>query len=807
MAHPSGYLIPSMFQRRLALLTMLGGLVMLALGMQITRLTLVEGEMWRARAEAVLEQTRLIPTVRGRIVDRHGRVLAQDKPSFDVAVAYPVISGQWAYAQARRTAARESSETWRRLTGEEREALIAQYRQPFDAQVDSMWQVLADLGHLSREDLAGRVQETRDKVERIAQSVNRRRIEAYRQEYGGDVPASAAARPVVEQVTAHPLIFDIDDSARLTLERFTALAHNAAGGAAGGSGSGAAGGAAGGTGGSSGAGGADASAMSAVWRHVRIDRSRDRQYPLESMTLVIDRTTFPAPLRNEQPTEVRLDGLANHLLGEMRTIWEEDTVGRRDDSGNIIRPGRPMRSTDEHGRAVTDMGGYLPGDQTGRWGIEQAMERELRGLRGRVIEHLDTQQEERLEPVPGQDVQLSIDLQLQARIQALMSHEMGLTQLQPWHRRFEENEPATNSKLGDNLNSAAIVLEIATGQVLAAVSNPTFTRQQLRDDPQQVWGDGLNRSWMNRIVALPYEPGSTVKPMVLAAAVTAGRVAPHQTIECQGHLDPGHPGRYRCWIYKTYNRTHGPLAGPEALARSCNIFFYTLGRRLGAAPVVTWYSRFGLGTATGCGLPEEMPGDLPDIALANQRNTGFEDADAVQMGIGQGPVRWTVIQAASAYAALARGGYYLQPTFVASVGGVAVSPEGRDLGLDPRGIDMALKGLDEAANEDYGTAHHLSGLSREKTFNVPDVLVRAKSGTADAAPQRIDSDGDGRITGNDRIVRTGDHSWVIAIVQQPGAPRPQYVVAVVVEYAGSGGAVAGPIANQIIRALRIEGYL
>ncbi len=787
--HPFRHVIPSMFHRRLTMLALLGGFVMVALGMQITRLTLVEGEMWRSRAEAVLEQTRLIPTVRGRILDRQGRVLAQDKPSFDVAVSYPVLNGQWAYKQARRAAARANSEVWRKLTVEQREALIARYRQPYDAQVETMWQVLADLGHVSRQDLADRAESTRDKVERIAQSVARRRLAARREEFGPDIPVSTAQRPVAEQLASHAMLLDIDDSARLTIERFIALAYNAN------------------SGNTASSVGTNASDVSTVWREVGIERSRDRQYPLTEMTLVLDRANFPGPLQDAQPIDVRVSGLATHLLGEMRTIWEEDVNGRRDEAGNVITPGRPMRRTDDHGQTITDLGGYLPGDQIGRWGIEQTMENTLRGLRGRIITHLDTQQEERLEPLPGRDVRLSIDVQLQARIQALMAPEFGLTRLQPWHRRFDENEPATNSKLGDQLNSAAIVMEVATGQVLAAVSNPTFTYEQLRDHPEEVWGDQLNRTWLNRVVAMPYEPGSTVKPLVLSAAVTEGRIAPGQTITCNGYLDPGHPGRYRCWIFKSYHRTHGPLAGPEAIARSCNVFFYTLGRRLGAALLVQWYGRFGLGAVTNCGLLEEMPGDLPDLSLANQRNSGFEDADAVQMGIGQGPMRWTVIQAASAYAAIARGGYYLQPTFVAEAGGEPVRQEGRDMGLDPRGVDMALRGLYEAANEDYGTAHHLSGLSREKTFNVEGVVVRAKSGTADAAPQRVDSDGDGRITGNDRIVRTGDHSWVIAMVGKEGDDRPRYIVAVVVEYAGSGGAVAGPIANQIIHALRIEGYL
>ena len=247
-----------------------------------------------------------------------------------------------------------------------------------------------------------------------------------------------------------------------------------------------------------------------------------------------------------------------------------------------------------------------------------------------------------------------------------------------------------------------------------------------------------------------------------------------------------------------FGATHGSLSGAESIARSCNIFYYTLGRRLGPDGIVDWYRKLGLGEALRVGLAEGVDGDLPDP------DRRLAVADAMFMGIGQGPVRWTPLQAANAYATLVRRGRRLDPVMVAGPSREKRIDE--DLGLDPGAVAEALKGLYEAANEDYGTAHHLSLLGREPIFNIEGVKVYGKSGTAEAVPLRVDGNGDGRITTDDPIRRAGDHAWFIGLAEREYADRPGYIVAVVVEYAGSGGAVAGPIANQVMHALRAEGY-
>ena len=121
---------------------------------------------------------------------------------------------------------------------------------------------------------------------------------------------------------------------------------------------------------------------------------------------------------------------------------------------------------------------------------------------------------------------------------------------------------------------------------------------------------------------------------------------------------------------------------------------------------------------------------------------------------------------------------------------------------------LALSGLEDAVSQPYGTAHHLTlGAGRgEPIFNVPGVRVAAKAGTAQAPPWRYDLNGDGDLTSDERI--TGlDHAWVVALVGDQAGHGWKYAIAVLVEYGGSGGRVAGPIANQVVHALRAEGYL
>ena len=763
------HLVTSMFHRPLLPFLSAAGLVVCAISFQLLRLTVVQGAAYRREAEKVLNARSFLPTARGRIFDRRMRTLARDVPTYEIAIDYSVLSGRWARLQAERAASR-ATPRWSELDDVTRRSLIERYREPFDEQIQRMWQAIAAITNTTEQDLELRRSSIIHRVNTVAASVTaarQSRAEATRAEpvYRGDVEI-----PVLEETLDHAVIDDVSGEAMVELQAMI----------------------------DAGSQGDTATNAQAVWRHVSVRPAKKRVLPLETMTVMVDRSTFPGPLRSDEPAEVTVTGVGMHIVGAIRPVYRED-----------VEP-RPFHRSTQGGQEVIDLYGYRSGDKTGSFGIERSQEKRLRGRRGMVIRNLETNAVTETPPIAGQDVVLSVDIQLQARIAALMDPALGLMQVQPWHSS-EEDAP-----IGRPLYGAAVVLDVAQGQVLAAVSTPSMDLRAMREDAQAYYEDRdnlIHQPWLNRAVAAMYPPGSTVKPMVLTAAITDRRLGLHEAIGCQGHLYPDRPDRFRCWIFNMFDTTHDivaghPLQGDEAIARSCNIFFYTLGQRLGARDVTKWYERFGLGRTHQSGLPEEIPGSVPPLSQAGNPNAAvFSRDNGILMAIGQGPVAWTPLQAAGVYAALERGGHYVSPTFL-------LNPEPpfaqahHDLGLNPRAVDLAMRGLRDATQEIYGTGHHLSRLDRELIFNIDGVEVAGKSGTADPGDLRwVDFNRNNKVDPGERMKAPNDHAWFVGLVTRDGSRQPDYVVVVVVDYGGSGGTVAGVVANQVMHAMRAEGYL
>jgi len=707
-----------------------------------------EHERRKAAAERALLESHPIPTIRGKILDRYDRPLAVDEPGYEVAVNYAVISGEWAYHQAREAGKAENPERWKELDDIDQRELINKHLPHYEQQVRELWDLLAEIAMADPAELARRKDVIRRQVQRVITSKTLRNQREREAEFDESLSWAEARERVKEEFWAHTVLNDIPDHTRMSIQQFIA--------------------------------GADDEPNLAVWQQIKVRQPRQRRYPNETFTISVDRSTLPTPLRSDEPIDVVVRGVGFHHLGLLRGIWASDSE---------LEP-----------YSAENPRGYLAGDQIGRWGIEKSMEQRLRGTRGRATTKLDTEETTRTEPLPGQDVRLTLDIQLQAQIQALMSPKVGLMTAQPYHKY----ETKTNRQPGWDLNGAAVVLEIDTGEVLAAVSVPEMPLDMLRDESEKIFDDHINQPYLNRVVSRPYQPGSTVKPVVLASAASAGRLSIGEQITCTGYLDPKNPEGIRCWIYKEHSLTHGPVYGREAIMHSCNIYFYTTGRRMGLKRLSLWYDKFGIGRITDCGLPEEVSGDLPDPAT---RPSSQHVSDATFMGIGQGPIRWTPIQAANAYATLARGGTWTPPTFVRDEDRLESRPR-IDIKLNAAAVREALQGLDDVMNNPQSTSRNLRvPTGRERIFNVDGVKIYAKTGTAEGVPHRVDANGDERITSDDPIAKSGDHSWVIALVQPDGHSKPTHVVAVVVEFGGSGSQVAGPVVNQIIHVLQREGYL
>ncbi|MEM9414294.1 MAG: penicillin-binding transpeptidase domain-containing protein [Planctomycetota bacterium] len=753
--------IPSMFHRRLLLLAMVAVALLLILGVATARLT--TGQSFaeaRSTSEAKLASTQLISTRRGAILDRNGRVLAHDEPGWEVAVHFNVITGEWAGRQAIRDAKKDRLR-WESLGDAEREQYVGELRGEYERQVEEMFAILAEVSGDGRD----RVRERRDK---IIHGVNTLQDHLWRiwqrqkeAERGEPVPLEEVSQPIAEAFEHHVIVSRLSEEQRLTIERFIAEGRQIA----------------------------ERSDVNTqrVWREVELRRRTVRQYPMESMLVKLDRSTLPSPLASSEPIELRVSGVGVHLIGLMRETWSEDVEDR------------PFRD----GGGAPDLRGYRVGDQIGRSGIELSMEDTLRGARGLRRVHVDSQDDESM-PVAGRDVVLSIDILLQAHIQAIMSPELGLMRTQPWH-----SGDVPEHLIGNPLNGAAVVIDIASGDILAAVTMPAAPRALLEDDPALLWEDPINEPMVNRAISRPYPPGSTVKPLVLVSAITDGVLGEHERIDTPGYLWPTRPMVYRDWYWKKYQRTRGEIDGVAAVKYSSNPFFGILAQRLmdqiAFGRMLWWYEQFGMGQTHGIGLPEEVPGAV------GPSNRDPLRSDVEFMAIGQGPVSWTPLHAVTAYARLVSGNMAHRPRLIVAPELEHDRPPGEPTALSPAAQRMATEGMREVANESGGTAYMIDtpahGIQRERIFNVQGVTIMAKSGTADPGSRHIDLNGNREIDPGEVVSDPRDHAWVVALVQPEGAARPTHAIAVVVEYAGSGGHVSGPIVNQIVHALQHHQYL
>lgn len=739
--------IPSMFHRRLLLLLALCAVIFVALTVQAYRLTVLEGAERRSIAEARLERHIFLPTYRGRILDRHGRVLAQDRASYDVAVEYDVIIGAWprakAVAQARRELGRS---TWLSMSPEQREAAIRERQGQWEAQCEQLWFEIRRLGNLTHEELQKRLDAIKADVLAKASASWERQWRAENKKFG-IAESEFKYQPIREQTQPHVVLPRVSNEVAFAFMR-----------------------------------------LAERWPDMlEVQDSRRREYPWLTAEVPLSRASLPRSIRSNETQIVPVFGVADHILGGMRDeIWAED-VQRR-----------PF--VDPATREVVDLGGYRPGDAAGSRGVERVFEDVLRGLRGQVRERKDTGEQVRIEPQPGRDLQLTLDIALQARVQAILSPEYGLTKVQPWQNN-------TALPVGTPLNAAAVVLEVETGEILAMVTMPTMAMGEVMTEEQRK----ANQPVVNRASEGVYPPGSILKPLTLAAAVTEGVHDLNASINCTGHYFENNPNVARCWIYRSRfgMRSHGPLKAEEALARSCNIFFYTMGDRLGMKRQVDWLRRFGLGQLLHAGLLQrdkdgtiiwqgESAGQVPsDELIEERRRKGQLKFSEVIMGIGQGEITWTPLQAANAYATLARGGIVRDATLVMNESLLNRPRRCEDFPLSKRLVDAVLEGLRQSVGEEYGTGHHINyepGTPRDIIIDAQDVTVWAKTGTAQAY----------KLPGSDVSV---DHAWFVGLVGPKGAKRPTQAIAVLVEKGGSGGRTAGPIANQIIRALQAEGYL
>ena len=430
-----------------------------------------------------------------------------------------------------------------------------------------------------------------------------------------------------------------------------------------------------------------------------------------------------------------------------------------------------------------DTARYAGTQHTGKTGIESARESDLHGnpghrqvvtnARGRQVP-IDTREApdsipDGEPPIPGKNVYLSIDLDLQLLATELMAERRG----------------------------SIVAVDPQTGEVLALVSAPTF-------DPN-VFAQGMSaaesrailsnpdKPLFNRAVIGKYPPGSTIKPMLGLAALETGATNLTRRSMCRGFYSlPGSTHRYRDWKPEG----HGEVDLHDAISQSCDVYFYEISRDVGIDRMHYYLSQFGLGQKTGVDMPREQSGLVPSRAW--KRSAFREKADRVWFpgetviaSIGQGYMEATPLQLANATATLAMRGRRFQPRIVAAVED-ALSGE-RSL-ANPRQLNTV-----DIENEFYWDSiiaamndvlQGANGTARAAGQDAPYTMA-GKSGTAQvftvAQEETYDEE--------EIDERLRDHALFVAFAP---IEEPSIAVAVVIENGSSGSRVAAPVARAII---------
>ena len=365
-------------------------------------------------------------------------------------------------------------------------------------------------------------------------------------------------------------------------------------------------------------------------------------------------------------------------------------------------------------------------------------------------------------------LQLSIDTRLQKAAQNALAYGMEQARLTGHHPT----------------GASAVAIDPWTGAIKAIVSYPTFDQKRAASNPRyysHVLNDSVGHSGLNRAITGVYPTGSTFKPIISEAALSAGIITPYTPQLCSGSFTLGNHT-----FFNVERGAYETMTLPTALEQSCDTWFYRLGARIwGADParkatlIQSWARKLGLGTTPPIDLTGAASGYLPMPGRYFERLSGtpYTEGQAVNLAIGQGALQVSPLQLAVAYSALVNGGTVVRPHV-----GEAVIRDGvrhvlhfrpvRKLHLSP--YTSAIKqGLYEAANNPSGTSFSV--------FNGFPIKVAGKTGTAEAPT----------------LGNTDDHSWYASWAPYD---HPKLVVVAMIEHGGFGAQAAAPTAKKIYEA-------
>ncbi len=404
----------------------------------------------------------------------------------------------------------------------------------------------------------------------------------------------------------------------------------------------------------------------------------------------------------------------------------------------------------------------VPDVRVGKIGIERVYDQALRGKTG--VAHVEVnvtgrevRELRREDAVPGRRIALTLDAGFQRYVLEQLSVQKS---------------------------GSAVVMNVQSGDVYALASYPGFDPNRFTHSlPQGLWTELLNDPALpliNKAISGLYPPASTFKMITCLAALEQGVTNERQSFYCPGHFTFG-KDRFHCWK----KEGHGYVDMREAIAKSCDVYFYELATDIGIGPIADMARRFGLGQELGLSLEEEKAGLVPDDDWKRGHfGLSWKPGETIVTSIGQGSLLATPLQLATMLARMVNGGYAVKPQIVKTGRLLRQAPK---IAVQDDFLAIVKEGMDIVVNNHTGTAY------RSRIEN-PDWAMGGKTGTAQVK----------RITMEQRRlgIRNEDMEWEsrhhALFVGYAPLHKPVYVCSVVIEHGGGGSEAAAPIARKIL---------
>lgn len=475
-----------------------------------------------------------------------------------------------------------------------------------------------------------------------------------------------------------------------------------------------------------------------------IDEKIKGKWPYNPVT-VKTRVSFSDIVKIEE-NKLDLPGVLYHM-GPLRNYPNEL------DMGHILGY---LSEISEDKIDVYKKDGYRIGNLIGTNGLEKTYEKDLRGVKGVYFMEVDSKgreirevgQDEKVQPVDGYNLYLTIDQEMQKLAKSLMAGKRG----------------------------AIVVLDARNGEILTAVSQPDFSPNLFSGGISQENWEKLNSDpeipLYNRLVQGLYPPGSVYKMVTLSAGLEDGIVTPEWSVFCPGYFVLGRR-TFKCWELGG----HGTVSACRALRVSCDVYFYQLGLKIGIERLARFSHIYGFDRPTNVGIPNEKEGIIPTIDFLNKRygkNEWREEGAVVNLAIGQGEVLVNIMQVAQYFLMIANNGIHYQPHLVRFK---ATQFTAKKIVAEPKQLseisDETLKiiraGMWDVMNSDEGTG---------RAGNHPGVKSGGKTGTAQNS------------AGPDL-----EHAWFGCFSP---FDDPEIVIVVLTENGGEGSKASAPVAAKIL---------